>query len=65
MDKLFLSLEDAVKVVVNNWGVDEEIASCELEQKCYISNDQYAIGYEDGILDCISDLKARMRKIND
>ncbi len=45
----FLTLEDAVKVAAWNWGVDKELAEQEFEQKCFISDDQYEIGFDDGI----------------
>ena len=49
MNKLFLSLDDAVKVAVRHFDLDEEIARQEFEQKCYVSDDQYKIGFYDGV----------------
>lgn len=50
MTKLFLSLDDAVKVAVREFDIDATIARQEFEQKCYISDDQYGIGYYDGVV---------------
>ena len=50
MNTLFLSLDDAVEVAVREFGADKEIAELEFEQKCYISDDQYSIGFYDGIM---------------
>ena len=60
MTKLFLSLDDAVRVAVREFGLDAEIARQEFEQKCYISDDQYSIGYYDGIEDAIKAIKQKM-----
>lgn len=49
MRKRFLDLDDAVKIAVENFYVDEEFARGELEQKSYMSNDQYSIGFYDGL----------------
>ena len=57
MTKLFLSLDDAVRVAVREFGLDAEIARQEFEQKCYISDDQYSIGYNDGLDDAINAFK--------
>lgn len=57
MTKLFLSLDDAVSVAVREFGLDAEIARQEFEQKCYISDDQYSIGYNDGLDDAIKAIK--------
>lgn len=57
MTKLFLSLDDAVRVAVREFGLDAEIARQEFEQKCYISDDQYSIGYNDGLDDAIKAIK--------
>ena len=58
MIKLFLTLEDAVKVAKEHfddgyWDDFEEFAEQEFEQKCYVSDDQYSIGYCDAIDKCI------------
>ena len=50
MNKLFLSLDDAVKVAVRQFDIDSTLARQEFEQKCYISDDQYGIGYYDGVV---------------
>lgn len=54
--KLFLSLEDAVRVALNEGLIDAEdeawLAS-EFEQKCYVTDDQYAIGFREGVEACI------------
>ena len=50
MNKLFLSLDDAVKVAVRQFDIDATLARQEFEQKCYISDDQYGIGYYDGVV---------------
>lgn len=44
-NQLFLSLDDAVLVASTEFGISPELARIEFEQKCYISNDQYSIGY--------------------
>lgn len=62
MTKLFLSLDDAVRVAVRHFGLDSEIARQEFEQKCYISDDQYSIGYYDGIEDAIKAIKAKIEE---
>ena len=49
MKQLFLNLDDAIKVAVNHFNADPEIARIEFEQKCYISSNEYSIGYDDGI----------------
>lgn len=51
MTKLFLSLEDAVNVAYRHFDVDPVLARSEFEQKCYITDDQYVIGYHDGLSD--------------
>lgn len=43
--QLFLTLEDAVKVARRYTDMDAVILRQEFEQKCFISNDQYSIGY--------------------
>lgn len=58
--KLFLSLDNAVKVCCSVFDADkeDEIAlRSELEQKCYISNDQYSIGYHDALKDAMRSIK--------
>ena len=60
MTKLFLSLDDAVRVAVRHFGLDAEIARQEFEQKCYVTDDQYSIGYYDGIEDAIKAIKEKV-----
>ena len=47
--KMFLSLDDAVHVAVKQFDVDATIARQEFEQKCYVTDDQYTIGFYDGL----------------
>lgn len=54
MTKQFLSLDNAVKIAVREFGIDKTIARQEFEQKCYISDEQYKIGYNDGLMKAIS-----------
>lgn len=54
MDKMFLSLDNAVKIAVREFGIDKTLARQEFEQKCYISDDQYKIGYNDGLMKAVS-----------
>lgn len=53
MNKLFLSLDDAVKVAVREFNIDSVLARQEFEQKCYVTDNQYIIGYHDGLSDAI------------
>ena len=53
MSKLFLSLDDAVLVASKHFGIDEVIARSEFEQKCYVSGNQYRIGYTDATIEAI------------
>lgn len=57
MTKLFLSLEDAVTVAVREFDADPQLAWQEFEQKCYIMDNQYEIGYHDGLADAIKAIK--------
>jgi hypothetical protein len=62
MTKLFLSLDDAVRVAVREFGLDAEdaeIARQELEQKCYVTDNQYVIGYHDGLYDAIQAIRLK------
>ncbi len=61
MKKLFLSLDNAVCVAVRHFGLDAEIARQEFEQKCYVTDDQYSIGYYDGIEDAIKAIKEKVK----
>jgi hypothetical protein len=57
MTKLFLSLDDAVLVATREFDIDPQIARQEFEQKCYVTDDQYAIGHHDGLYDAIEAIK--------
>lgn len=60
MTKLFLSLDNAVRVAVKEFGLDAKIARQDFEQKCYVTDDQYSIGYYDGIEDAIKAIKQKV-----
>ena len=51
MIKLFLSLENAVLIAEREFDIDPQIARVEFEQKCYVTDEQYKIGYYDGLAD--------------
>ena len=53
MPETFLTLNDAVEVAVKEFGIDRVLAEQEFEQKSFVSNDQYDIGYQHGIQDSI------------
>ena len=57
MTKLFLSLDDAVLVATREFGIDPQLARQEFEQKCYVTDNQYVIGYHDGLYDAIEAIK--------
>ena len=57
MTKLFLSLADAVLVTTREFGIDPQLARQEFEQKCYVTDNQYVIGYHDGLYDAIEAIK--------
>lgn len=57
MTKRFLSLEDAVLVAKKEYDIDPQLARQDFEQKCYITDDQYVIGYHDGLADAIKAIK--------
>ncbi len=57
MTNLFLSLDDAVLVATREFNIDPLLAEQEFEQKCYITDNQYAIGYNDGLNDAIKAIK--------
>lgn len=59
MRRLFLKLEDAVRVATYHFGTDEDYARQELMQKCYMSNDQYQIGYSD----CLKDIQRECARL--
>ena len=59
MAKLFLSLDDAVLVATKEFDIDPELARQEFEQKCYIPDDPYVIGYYDGLDDAIKAIVAK------
>ena len=52
----FLKLEDAVKVATSHFDAYKEIAETEFEQKCYMSDDQYAIGFDDGLKEALNSI---------
>ena len=47
--ELFLTLNQAVEVAVNQFDVDPVIARQEFEQKCYIPCSDYEKGFYDGL----------------
>lgn len=57
MPKLFLSLENAVLIAEREFDIDPEIARIEFEQKCYSTDNQYTIGYNDGLEDAIKAIR--------
>jgi len=57
MTELFLSLDDAVLVATREFDINSELARQEFEQKCYITDNQYVIGYYDGLNDAIEAIK--------
>lgn len=57
MEKLFLSLNDAVEIAYRQFDIDIQLARQEFEQKCYISDNQYAIGFCEGVDSSIEALK--------
>lgn len=63
--QLFLALDDAVRVIIDRMQLaDEEmreIVHQELEQVCYLSDDQYEIGYADALA-TIQEFAKRERK---
>ena len=58
MKGLFLSLDDAVLIAVRKFDADEDIARQEFEQKCYVNDDEYSIGYADGLCDAIKSIES-------
>lgn len=63
MIQLFLKLEDAVNIaeeLVKNGNEDREIIENELMQKCYISDNQYSIGFHDGLKTAKDMIEKRM-----
>lgn len=63
--QLFLTLDDAVHVIMDRMQLaDEEMRELvyqELEQVCYLSDDQYEIGYDDALA-TIQEIAKRERK---
>lgn len=53
MPETFLTLNDAVEVAVREFGIDRVLAEQEFEQKSFVPNDQYDIGYQHGVQDSI------------
>ena len=64
MTKLFLSLDDAVKIAVKEFDIDPVLARQEFMQKCYVTDNQYVIGYHDGLNDAIGAIKEKADKEN-
>ena len=62
MTKQFLSLEDAVLIAQREFDIDPEIARIEFEQKCYITDNQYAIGYYEGLTDAIKAIRSQLEE---
>jgi uncharacterized protein (DUF2164 family) len=60
MKKLFLSLDDAVRIAVREFDAEAVIARQEFMQKCFITDSQYNIGYNDGIEDAIKAIKQKI-----
>lgn len=61
MTKLFLSLDDAVLVATREFDIDPQLARNEFEQKCYITDNQYVIGYHDGLRDAIKAIEDKAK----
>lgn len=62
MTKLILSLDDAVLVATREFDIDPQLARQEFEQKCYITDDQYVIGYHDELDDAIEAIKYKAER---
>lgn len=62
MTNLFLRLDDAVRVAEIQFDIEPAIARVMFEQKCYIPDDQYKIGYQDGLADAIKAVEAWNRR---
>ena len=58
--KYFLSLDDAVKTAEKKFDIDPVYARRELEQKCYMNELEYAIGYHDGVRESIKAISDMM-----
>ena len=54
--KLFLTLDDAVKVAVFHFVADPVIAEQEFEQKCYLPGHDYKNGVYDGLQLALNDI---------
>ena len=59
MTKLFLSLDDAVLVATRVFDIDPQLARQEFKQKCYVTDNQYVIGYHDGLSDAIKAIEEK------
>ena len=57
MTEMFLPLDEAVKIAVREYGVEPEIARQDFEQKCFIRDTQYDIGYRDALCDTADMIK--------
>ena len=64
MTKLFLSLDDAVLVASRAFNINPLLAEQEFEQKCYITDNQYVIGYRDGLRDAIKAIEDKAESEN-
>ena len=60
MTKLFLTLDDAVKIAVREFDIDPQLARQEFMQNCYVTDNQYVIGYYDGLYDAIEAIKEKV-----
>ena len=59
---MFLSLDDAVEVAVREFDADAVLARQEFMQKCYISDNQYEIGFFDGVGESLDAVRNLMDK---
>ena len=62
MIQLFLSLDNAVDIAVREFDIDANLARNEFMQKCYITNDQYKIGFYDGVGESLEAVRNLMDK---
>jgi len=63
MNKLFLSLDDAVEIANREYGVDKTIARQDFMQKCYVNSGDWEIGYHDGLSRVIRMVKQELAEI--
>lgn len=50
--ELFITLNKAVEVAVNQFDIDRVLARQEFEQKCYVPCSDYEKGFYDGLAKC-------------